>query len=152
MRPESEIPTVPLAKLISNTNLMADHFDHYSRAQMSTGTIPGSATTFVKTSGNLMLNRSSSPSGLAVARSPAASPGLKTPAVGEVNSQRLGADPSGTTAVSEQQTSESGTTQGLTRRRTMPVFMTQKPANIKFRRNIPTVAERTRKVFPFGSL
>ncbi|TPP62114.1 Junctophilin-3 [Fasciola gigantica] len=150
LHPESEIPTVPLAKLITNTNLLADHFDHYTRAQVNSGT---AASSTAATSNPKVINTSTvsnrSPMGSPGDGSPTA-PGLLAPGLGEMHNQAASMDPSCTVPVSEQQTTESSATHGLIRRRTMPVFMTQKPVNIKFRKNMPTAAEQTRKV-PLGS-
>ncbi|CAH8642567.1 unnamed protein product [Dicrocoelium dendriticum] len=98
LHPESEIPSVPLSKLISNANLMHDHFSHYANV----------------TSANSPKLSTPSPSPVEPGgHSPNLSPELE---MRERMQQYTGTE-----------TEETGTHSGLCRRRTVPAFLTQRP-------------------------
>ncbi|KAF5401477.1 hypothetical protein PHET_04838 [Paragonimus heterotremus] len=120
LHPESEVPNVPLAKLISNVNLMSDHFSQYTTPIQSE----------VKTTG------AKDPS--ETQTSPYSSMYPTT-----ANSQSFGSQAMIGNSTNEMTNFERGQQPGLVRRRTMPVFLTQRPVTPEklTKRHLLTVPE-----------
>ncbi|KAF7255462.1 hypothetical protein EG68_07639 [Paragonimus skrjabini miyazakii] len=121
LHPESEVPNVPLAKLISNVNLMSDHFSQYttpihSEVERTTGAKEQSET-------QASLYPSMSPT--------------------TANSQSFGSQAMIGNSMNEVTTFERAQQPGLVRRRTMPVFLTQRPVTPEklTKRHLLTVPE-----------
>ncbi|KAF8562163.1 hypothetical protein P879_10240 [Paragonimus westermani] len=105
LHPESEVPSVPLAKLISNVNLMSDHFSQY--------TTPIHSEVDRTTSGK-------GPSETQASLCPSMSPTTAVP-------QGSGSQAMLNNSTNEVTTFEHNQQPALVRRRTMPVFLTQRP-------------------------